>query len=89
MLASMAGPDERTAGRAARIRPRTAGKERFRAPSAGIAARSVRGSSPTAAESSRSRAAKAPAVVSKSVTSDLSCSRLRSMASAVTPARSM
>ena len=38
MLASIAGPEERTAGRAARIRPRTAGNERFRAPSAGIAA---------------------------------------------------
>ena len=60
MLASIAGPDERTAGRARRgSGARTAGNAAVQRAQRGHRRRcSVRGSSPTAAESSWSRAAK-------------------------------
>jgi hypothetical protein len=54
--------------------------------SAGIDASSVSGSSAIAARSCASSVANAPAVVWKSVISDLSCSPLRSSAAAVAPA---
>ena len=71
-------------GRASRAKRRTAGKAALSASSAGVAARSVRGSSPTAVRSALSRPASAAAVVLKSATS--ARSRRGSLsASAVTP----
>jgi hypothetical protein len=84
-VASTVGPSERMPGRASRAKACTSGKAALSESKAGVAARSVRGSSPTAVVSASSRSPSAAAVALKSA---ISVARRRGwlIAAAVAPA---